>query len=190
MNNNHHANNVHVQSNFTEFFNNETGNLQTSTNDVIQAEHPSSSANYNGVNASYSNSRYTGFSTMDGDNLSPPYAYTPVMSSNYIAISDSNEQQSMSTSLHYIDHANEAAHHIHNIPISLNMNANFPGTNHPEIFRFDIPGFQIVVIPVSPINNLNMQNQFQHNHTYLNYTSSNINDSQTQFQQSNYHSFR
>lgn len=184
MNNNHNVNNIHSQTNFTVFFNNETSNLQSSTNDVIQAEHH---VNYNDVNVSYS-SRYTGFSTMDDNILSPP-AYTPVVPANYIA----NEQQFqfMPNSSQYIYHANnEPMQRIQNIPISPNMNVN-----HPEIFRFDIPGFQIVIIPVSSplacLNNLNMQDQFQHDHTYLNYSSPNIitNNSQPQFQQSNYNNF-
>src|SRR5215213_2958881 len=98
MNNNHNVNNVHAQTNFTVFFNDETSNLQSSTNDVIQAEHH---VNYNDVNVSYS-SRYTDFSTMDDNILSPlsPPAYTPVMPANYIA----NEQRFMPTSPQYIYH--------------------------------------------------------------------------------------
>lgn len=60
--------------------------------------------------------------------------------------------------------------HIQNIPTQvtpLDMNVNFSQTNRSEIFRFDIPGFQIqvIVIPVSSpstsLNNSDMLNQGQ-----------------------------
>src|SRR5437870_3633466 len=41
---------------------------------------------------------------------------------------------------------------------------NFPPTNHPEFFRFEIPGFEIIVIPTFPLPNLSnssMQDQSQ-----------------------------
>lgn len=103
-----------------------------------------------------------------------------IMSSNYVAIPDSNdsnyvvipdpnnEQQYISTSHSYTSTISSYVpdqypmQHVQNIPIQvtpLNMNVNFSQTNRSEVFRFDIPGFQIIVIPVSsPSNNSDMLN--------------------------------
>src|SRR6266536_947693 len=96
MDNNNLSHNVH-QSNLTD--NGYNGYLQSTTNDVNQAaEYPSSNINYN---ASYN---YTDIPAMNDNILSSPYAYTPVnpvMSSNYVAISNPNEQQYISTPQYY-----------------------------------------------------------------------------------------
>ncbi len=63
---------------------------------------------------------------------------------------------------------------------SFNMNINSHQPNNSEIFRFEIPGFKIIIIPVpSPIENLNVQDD-------LNNISSNIiiNNPQTEFNES------
>ncbi|CAB5379646.1 unnamed protein product [Rhizophagus irregularis] len=70
-------------------------------------------------------------------------------------------------------------------PYNSNHNVNTPSLNfnNPGTFRFEIPGFVIVVIPTTPTTNstsLNTQNQFQQEHTYSNITNDN---SHTQFQQ-------
>ncbi|GBB84884.1 hypothetical protein RclHR1_11470005 [Rhizophagus clarus] len=43
---------------------------------------------------------------------------------------------------------------------------NFPQTNNSQLFRFEIPGFEIIIIPTSSsfvnLNNLNMQNHQNH----------------------------
>jgi hypothetical protein len=51
------------------------------------------------------------------------------------------------------------------------VNSSPLNINNPRIFRFEIPGFEIVVIPTTPTTsfsnsaNLNMQNQFQQDQT-------------------------
>ncbi|CAB4383049.1 unnamed protein product [Rhizophagus irregularis] len=158
--------NVH-QSNLTD-----NDYSRSSTNDVNQAEHLFSNFNYNDANTPYG---YTDFLTMNDNILSPP-AYTPIMSSNYVSIPDPNEQQYISTSHSYTSTTSpyvpdqNPMQHIQNIPTQvtpLDMNVNFSQTNRSEIFRFDIPGFQIqvIVIPVSSpstsLNNSDMLNQGQ-----------------------------
>ena len=48
-------------------------------------------------------------------------------------------------------------------------------TDNSEIFRFAIPGFQIIVIPISSplayLNNFDMQNQFQQDYAFSSYNS-------------------
>src|ERR1044072_7062684 len=50
------------------------------------------------------------------------------------------------------------------------LNTNFSQSNNSEIFRFEIPGFKIIVIPTSSpfanLTNLDMQNQFQQDYSY------------------------
>ncbi|RIA98582.1 hypothetical protein C1645_812646 [Glomus cerebriforme] len=77
-------------------------------------------------------------------------------------------------------------HQSISLPVeSLNMIANNSYQTNPfEIFRFEIPGFKIIIIPTISsyvnLNNLDMQNQLQPDH----HLTTNIftDNSQTQFQ--------
>jgi hypothetical protein len=99
------------------------------------------------------------------------------------------EQQSMSSSINN-EHATLTV--TQSYPINLsnssysqqqsNYYVNSPplNFNNSGIFRFEIPGFEIFVIPTSNSTNLSMQNQFQQDHAYQNIIT---NNPQTQSQQ-------
>ncbi|CAI2166890.1 5733_t:CDS:1 [Funneliformis geosporum] len=84
----------------------------------------------------------------------------------------------------YIGHANSGEEQ--NPPMSMSTNnislnvmaTNLPPQSNSGIFRFEIPGFRIIVIPIENIN-------VQEEQSYLNNSSPNINTNnpQSQFQQ-------
>jgi hypothetical protein len=70
-----------------------------------------------------------------------------------------------------------------NISSTLNsLNTMIANSSQSEIFRFEIPGFQIIIIPTSPHANVDMQNQ--QDYTYLNPTTSLVGQSQLNQEQS------
>jgi hypothetical protein len=139
----------------------ESSNLQSTD---IQPEHSPSDINYNNVNVNSSDNNFNNFPTF------------------YTNINNSDQQPTQPTTNEYIASTSSYAPHyvgpqqpIENIlsPLgSLNMTSIHPSNS--EILSFDIPGFKIIVIPIS---------SQQQDHTYLNYSSDNQFTQFTQFQQ-------
>ncbi len=139
--------NNHLRSDFTGI-NNYSSNFHPQE---IQEENSSSNINYNYGNTSYS--YIDGFTAINDISQSP---YADSISSMFDASTSHaphiNEQileQNLSQSTNNIS--------------SYNMTINSPQPpSNPEIFSFDIPGFKIIIIPVSSnIITNNSQNQFQ-----------------------------
>jgi hypothetical protein len=144
-------------STFTEF-----SNLRST---VIQPEHSSSIINYNEVNVNSSNNNFPTF---------------------YTITNNSDQQSAQPTSNEYIASTSSYAplppppqyagpqQPTENIPSplgSLNMTSIHPSNS--EILSFDIPGFKIIIIPIS---------SQQQDNAYLNYSSDNQFTQFTQFQ--------
>ncbi|CAG8560868.1 14189_t:CDS:1 [Funneliformis mosseae] len=98
----------------------------------------------------------------------------PSYGSRYTGHANTSEEQNPSLSTNYTS--------------LLNMATNPPPQSNPGIFKFEIPGFRIIVIPISSIENLNVQeDQYYMDNSFPNI---NANNSQPQFQQSyNYNNF-
>ncbi|CAG8689849.1 426_t:CDS:1 [Funneliformis mosseae] len=173
------AHNNHIQSDHLNFID-ENNCLISETN--FQGERSSSNINY-------------------GYNNSLPIMYNNSMSYGG-AISHHQQQMAGSNASirlcppsygsHYTGHANISEEQnpplFNNYTSSLNMATNPPPQSNSGIFKFEIPGFRIIVIPISSIENLNVQED----QYCLDNSSPNINanNSQTQFQQSyNYNNF-
>ncbi|RIA98557.1 hypothetical protein C1645_749666 [Glomus cerebriforme] len=156
------------EGNETFTFNNNGFDISNATN-IIQMEQSSLNVLYDDINAAdnytndlfmsdndYATTSMTSFAT-DGQidsTYSTPFNETQC---NFDAtIGQVSPSQSVMNS---------------SLPINLaDMTIN-PQTNDSEIFRFMIPGFQTVIIPTSsPLTNLSdvdMQYQFQQDHTFL-----------------------
>ena len=141
-------------------FNSYSSNLPPTN--VIQ-EQPSSNTSYNNLTTSY-------------DFSAASYA-----ANNYEQQPMFYNEHATSTLQSYPTNSSNSGHNVNSSPL-----INFPQINNPEIFRFEIPGFKIVVVPTtlttspcSNLTNLNMQNHLQ-DHTFSNIITYN---SQSQFQQ-------
>jgi hypothetical protein len=131
---------------------------------VIQPEH-SSIINYYDVNVNSSDNNFNNFPTFYTNTNNSDQQLTQPTTNEYIASTSS-----------YTPHYVGPQQPIENIPSplgSLNMTSIHPSNS--EILSFDIPGFKIIVIPIS---------SQQQDNTYLNYSFSNLSDNQfTQFTQ-------
>ncbi|GBC04501.1 hypothetical protein RclHR1_00570057 [Rhizophagus clarus] len=124
---------------------------------VIQPEHSSSNINYNNL---YVNPSNNNFSTFYANNNH--FDQQPSTSNENIAVVSSYAPQ------HYVDPQQP----VRVEDTALNMITINPSQS--EILSFDIPGFKIIIIPTFS----------QQDNTYLNYSSSDISNTQfTQFQQ-------
>ena len=138
-----------LRSNFTGF-NNYSSDFHPQ--EIQEVENPSSNINYNDGNISYTDDVF-----MINDVF--PSSYEDSISSMFNA----------STS--HASHIGQANEQIldQNLPLSTNNISSYNTTinspqppSNPEIFSFDIPGFKIIVIPVSSnIITNNPQTQFQ-----------------------------
>ncbi|CAG8652855.1 uncharacterized protein OCT59_005103 [Rhizophagus irregularis] len=165
-------------------FNNYSNNLQP-----LQMDHTLN----NNVDSSCD---YSDFSSITSNNNIP----TSYMANNYeqqqsLFSSINNENyttttQSLSYEPQYTSHTSSHDSHIASPLNSLNMITNSSQINRSDIFKFEIPGFKIVVIPTSSttsssyanLNNFDTQNQVQQGYTSPIVDSHN---SQTQF--NNFH---
>src|SRR6266540_5376089 len=151
MENNNHSQNNNLRSNFTGVnnHNNYSSNLYPQE---IQEENSSSNINYN-----YGNTSHSYIDSFNATNDISPSPY----------------EDSISSSTSYAPHIGHTNEQIldQNLPLSTNNNISLHNTtinspqppSNPEIFSFDIPGFKIIVIPVSSSNVItnNPQTQFQ-----------------------------
>ncbi|GBB95791.1 hypothetical protein RclHR1_02610028 [Rhizophagus clarus] len=166
-----------------DMFNDYSNKLQ------LQTDQPNTLIN-NNVNSSCD---YFDFPTTNDNNVISTTSYTTndYEQQQSIFTSVNNEApittaQSLSYVPQYTSHTNSHNSHIPSPPNSFNMITNSSQINHPNIFKFEIPGFEIVFIPTSSTtsstytnpNNFDTQNQVQQG-----YTSPTIDayNSQTQF---------
>jgi hypothetical protein len=135
-------------------------NLQT----VIQPEHSPSDINYNDVNVN-SDNNFNNFQTFYTNTNNPDQQPTQPTSNEYIASTSSYAP--LPPPPQYVGPQQPTESPLG----SLNMTSIHPSNS--EILSFDIPGFKIIIIPIS--------SQQQYN-TYLNYSSDNQFTQFTQFQ--------
>ncbi|RIA95120.1 hypothetical protein C1645_758229 [Glomus cerebriforme] len=179
LQNNNAYNSESIDNRFNRF------NNQLPTNVTHMGQ--SSNDFYNNVDASCSNTDY--FSVTDDNIIPPSHPNTSITTDNFV----NNEYLSSSHAPQYTNY-NVDQNLVQN-PSQTIQNMSSPSflnscqTN--EIFRFEIPGFKIFIVPTSPTSptpsspivnlNNNMQNQ---DLNYFDSSSSNIvtDDSKTQFQ--------
>jgi hypothetical protein len=123
-------------------------------------------------------SGYSDYSSAAGDNMA---------SSSYTA--RNYEQQQPMLSFLSSEHANSATQPLYYAPQYADQYISSPlntlnNSSQSGIFRFEIPGFNIIIVPTSsPPANLDMHNQFQHDHNYLDLSSYTSSVSQSQLNQ-------
>jgi hypothetical protein len=121
------------------------------------------------------------FLATEKDVCVPPYTpYTPTDPTDYEQPTPSNEYNNlMQPYPTYEPHHNVNEQNYSQIHPNLIQNVHdISQTNHPDIFRFKIPGFEIII---RPNNNLDMQNYPQDQTTYWN--SSLVNQKFQRYQQ-------
>ncbi|RGB43896.1 hypothetical protein C1646_749104 [Rhizophagus diaphanus] len=140
-------------------FNNYSNNLQP-----LQMDHTSN----NNVNSSCD---YYDFSITSNNNIPTSYMTNNYEQQQSLFSSINNENQTTTTQSfsyepQYTSHTSHDSH-ITSPLNSLNMITNSSQINRSDIFKFEIPGFKIVVIPTSStisssyanLNNFDTQNQ-------------------------------
>lgn len=165
-------------------FNNYSNNLQP-----LQMDQPLSNTLNNNVNSSCD---YSDFSIMSNNNIPTSYMANNYEQQQSLLSSVNNENHTATTqSLSYEPQYTSHDGHIISSPLnSLNMITNSSQINRSDIFKFEIPGFKIVVIPTSSttsspytnLNNFDTQNQVQQG-----YTSPIVDTHNSQTQFNNFH---
>ncbi|GBC04505.1 hypothetical protein RclHR1_00570061 [Rhizophagus clarus] len=129
---------------------------------VIQPEHSSSNINYNNLYVNPSNNNFSTFYTNNNH-----FDQQPSTSNENIAVVSSYAPQ------HCVDPQQPIR--TDTVPTENILNMTTINPSQSEILSFDIPGFKIIIIPTFS----------QQNNIYLNYSSSDITNTQftPQFQQ-------
>lgn len=159
-----HNNNTILRNNVNNFQNgfidNGINNYSNVPTNVTQMRQPSSNVPCNNTNfsatptMSYISNNYEQQATFSF--INNQYATSTTSTTQYHSTTTSYVPQ-------YIGHnANQnSPQFIQNISPPF----NFPQINNPQMFRFEIPGFEITIVPTSSpfvnLNNLDMQNHFQ-----------------------------
>jgi hypothetical protein len=127
---------------------------------ITQAQQPLYDTN--NMNDNVSSCDYTDRFSAPGNIVSGSYAHVPAP---YMQCSNINKE-------------NLNQHSLPSTTQSAFSPYNFPQPSCQEIFAFDIPGFKIVIIPISSNLNINLdtQNQIQQDCTHLNFSSNIINN--------------
>ncbi|CAB4374109.1 hypothetical protein RhiirA5_482856 [Rhizophagus irregularis] len=142
------------------FIDNEINNYSNAPTNVIQMRQPSSNVPCNNTNFP----------------ATPTMSYISNNHEQQATFSFINNQYTTSTTTTTQYHSTTTSYVPQYIGHNVNQNSpqfiqnisppfNFPQTNHPQMFRFEIPGFEIIIVPTSPpfvnLNNLDMENHLQ-----------------------------
>jgi hypothetical protein len=160
-----------------------TNNLQP-----LQMDQPLSNTLNNSVNSSCD---YSDFSITSNNII--PTSYTTAndyeqqqqQQQQQQSIFSSVNNENHTTTTYEPQYTNHTNHISSPSPFnSLNMVTNSFQINHSDVFKFEIPGFKIVIIPTfsttssyTNLNNFDEQNQFQQGYT----STVDVHNSQTQF---------
>ncbi|RIA82761.1 hypothetical protein C1645_834868 [Glomus cerebriforme] len=168
-----------VNNTHDRFVDNRFNNYSSTSTNVINMEQHSTNSLCN----------YTDFSATEGNNMLASYAtnnyeqqttFSFLNNEHVISTTQSYSTITSSYAPQYIDHNvnQNPPQYIQNTSQPL----NFPQTNNSQIFRFEVPGFKIIIIPTtsSILTSLDMQIE-SHNVSFSNNTTDN---SQTQFRSS------